>query len=121
MKEYPPASYLTGRSAFQVQFCTDDVLFSGKKLIPQKLLLYVFKSDSVYRICKTFSRITLFPEKKNRFFQYGKNFFLDGKYFVQRLAVGSFLSPASAYVNLVAIGPFIRRMERAPRPDALPS
>ena len=96
-----------------MQAGSDDFLFSGKDLISQQLLLYLFKADSAHRVCKTLSRISLFPEKKDCLFQNGKYFFLTGEDSVKRLSVRGSLSPAPAYVNLIAIGSFIRRMERA--------
>ncbi len=95
-----------------MQFRIQDLLLSLQNVIGKKLLLHVLKSKTLDGLCKTLASLSLLTEQQDSFLDHGEGFFLIGKYLGECLALSHFLTPASADVDLIAVGSIFNAVER---------
>ena len=100
-----------GCSAFQVFLCLQVFLFSSKKIIGEKLFLYVFKAEACNGIGKALACDALLAEQKNCFFHNSQYFFFVGEYLVQVTSLSDFFAPSAADVDTVAVGVLLECLE----------
>ena len=92
----------------QLAGCTANYIFLHNcilvNLLVQQLVLNIIEAKAIDGVCKTLAGDTFFAEEQDGAFYHLDDLFFAGEDLIQRAAFCNLLAPASADVDLVAVG-----------------